>query len=269
MALLAALESADSTRFLSITGNGLATFLNTGDPERDVLERERLLDAIHRKGFRIAARGETRKELYLGNNPEPFPAPLVKTDVGWNFDEKEGAREVLARRIRANESAVLEQCRRFREAELAYHSQRQDADQAFAARIRSAPGRHDGLFGSGAADEDESPLGPRFAAAAFEEQQPGETPHPLFGYYFKILTAQGPYAPHGAANHGTNGRLSNGFALVAWPAHYGVSGIRSFLINHLGELHQKDLGTDTALTAEGMSVYNPDVSWIKAGNNDE
>jgi hypothetical protein len=212
--------------------------------------------------------GYDRVELYVGDIPQAFPAPLVRTNRGWRFDEAAGARELTARRIHANEIAVLEHCLRFRDAELAVYAQRRDGNYSYAAKARSTTGKRDGLFWSGANDEDQSPLGPSFAAA-FLERETGEPSVPHFGYYFKILTAQGPDAPGGTTDYRVNGQLRKGFALVAWPAQYGVAGVRSFLINHLGDLHQKDLGPDTAHAAGTMSIYNPDGSWSRVHTYDE
>lgn len=259
-ALLASIESGDQPRFVSIAGSLMAPLLNSGDAERDALEKERLVEAAHRRGIRIVPRGRDRVDVYVGDIPQSFPAPLVRTEDGWRFDEAAGARELTARRMRVNEIGVLEQCRRFRDAELAVYAKRREGNYSFAVKARSTPGKHDGLFWSGANDEDESPMGPSFAGAFMET---GEKPVPFFGYYFKILTAQGPDAPGGPRDYFVAGQLRNGFALVAWPAQYGVAGVRSFLINHLGDLHQKDLGPDTAHAAGTMSIYNPDSSWSK------
>lgn len=243
----------------------MAPLLNSGDAERDGFERARLVDAAHRLGIRIVSQGADRLELYVGDIPQAFPAPLVKTELGWRFDEEAGVREVTARRIQANEIAALEQCRRFRDAELTAYAERRAGGYNYAAKARSTPGKRDGLFWS---NEDESPIGPSFAAA-FVELESGEPPVPHFGYLFKILTGQGPDAPGGSADYRVNGQLRNGFALIAWPAHYGAAGVRSFLIDHLGDLHQKDLGPDTARTAESMSIYNPDSSWSRVDTYDK
>ena len=252
-ALLAAMEAGDYGRFLSIAGPPMASFWNTGDPERDSFERERLLDAARRRGIKIAARGGDRGQLYLGDLPQPFPAPLVKTASGWRFDGDAGAQEVAARRIRRNELAAVELCRRLREAQFAYLERPRDGDAAFAQKIRSTPGRHDGLFWSGPGEEDQSPLGPTFAAAAFAERQPAESPRPLLGYYIRILPSQG---------------LRKGFALIAWPAEYGIDGVRSFLMNHLGDVYQNDLGPATGRTAERMTVFSPDRGWSRVFSSD-
>ena len=259
-ALLASIESEDESRFLSIAGSLMAGLLNSGDGERDRFERARLVEAARRRGLRLVSRGSGRLALYVGDIPQAFPAPLVKTGLGWQFDADSGIRELTARRIHSNEVAVGEQCWRFHDAELSFYAQAHDGNYRYATSVRSARGEHDGLFWADPDSEDESPIGPSFAAA-FMESQPGELPVPLFGYYFKILTAQGPDAPGGTADYRVDGQLRKGFALVAWPARYGVAGVRSFLISHHGNLYQKDLGPDTPYVAGGMSIYNPDNSW--------
>jgi hypothetical protein len=187
----------------------------------------------------------------------------VFSGTRWSFDGEAGLAVLTAERIQRNETAIIEQCRRFRAAEMAYRALPGKGVPGFASKIRSAPGQHDGLVWQGTGDEDGSLLGPLFAAAAYAERAPGEEPAPLFGYYFKVLTAQGIHAPGGAQDYRANGLLLNGFALIAWPAAYGVSGAHSFLINHLGSLYRKDLGSQTADAVERLAVFDPDPSWEK------
>jgi hypothetical protein len=267
-ALLAAVEAGDYPRFLAITGSRMTPFWTTGDPERNTLDRQFLVDAVRRRGIRIASHADGRAELYVGDISKPFPAPLVRTESGWRFDEDAGAQELAARFVSRNEAAIVDACRQFREAEYTYLAVPREGGRAFAARIRSTPGRRDGLFWSAEGGEDESPLGPSFAAAAYLEQQAGESPRPLFGYYFRILTAQGPAAMGGALDYRANGGLRRGFALVAWPAEYGASGFRSFLINHFGDVYQQDLGPESARIAEAMSAFNPVRGWRRVFNDD-
>jgi len=267
-ALLAALESRDYSGFLMIAGPQMASFWSSGDAERDSIEREHLLEAARRCGFKVAAPSADRRDVYFGDVPQPFPAPLVRTESGWQFDEDAGAQEMAARRIRRDEIAVVELCRHFRDAEFAYLALLPDGEPSFAHKIRSSPGKHDGLFWSGGSQDDESPLGPAFAAAVFAERGPAESPKPLFGYYYKILVAQGPDAQGGSLDYRANGRLRKGFALIAWPAQYGVDGFRSFLVNHFGDVYRKDLGPDTARIAEGTSIFNPDRTWTKVNDDD-
>ena len=262
-ALLGAFELNDFQHFVSVAGSRMAAFWTSGDPDRDAMERDLFLGAARKCGIRIDAGAAGRAMLYVGDLAEPFPAPLVRGDDGWRFDDDAGAAELTARRIRRNETAIMELCRRFREAEFVFRQLGHEQSQAFAQKIRSTPGQHDGLVWLERGEEDESPLGPLFAAAAFEDRGPGGEQRPLFGYYFRILTAQGPDAPGGALDYRVNGTLRKGFALVAWPAEYGVSGQHTFLINHLGDMYRKDLASDTGRLAEEMTVFNPDRSWTR------
>jgi len=267
-ALLVALETDDYPLFLAVAGQQVAGFWNTGDPEKDALDRSRFVDAARRKGVREDAWKGERRLLYVGQIEQPFPAPLVKTAAGWRFDDDAGLRELLTRRIRRNEIAAIELCERFHDAEYEYFGMARGGVRSFATKIRSTPGQHDGLFWSDGGEEDESPMGPPFAAAAFAESQPADGARPLFGYYFKILPAQGPDAAGGALDYRSNGRLHKGFALIAWPAEYGIDGTRSFLINHFGNVYQKDLGADTGRIAGTMTVFNPDQSWRRFRGQD-
>jgi len=267
-ALLDALASGDYSLFLAVAGPQMAQFWVAGDPEKDPCDRERFAEAARRNGIQTDNATENRRTLYAVSVAQPFPAPLVKTDSGWRFDDDAGSRELAARRIRRNEIAVIELCLRFREAEYTYFGMFTGGAQAFAARIRSTPGQHDGLFWSELGAEDESPLGPPFAAAAYAERQAADGTQPLFGYYFKILPAQGPDAGGGVLDYRTKGQLRKGFALIAWPAEYGADGTQSFLLNHFGDIYQKDLGADTARIAEGMAAFNPDRSWRRINDLD-
>jgi hypothetical protein len=164
-----------------------------------------------------------------------------------------------------NEAAVVNVCFGYVEAQLLYF--REDHANGgfleFAQKIRSTPGKRDGLYWPLDGDEDESPLGPQFAAAAVTEDRSGAGSRPYFGYYFKVLLAQGPEAPGGARDYRVDGHLVTGFALIAWPAEHGVTGVRSFLVNHLGDVYAKDLGPDTPRVAASMPAFDPDRSWLK------
>ena len=172
---------------------------------------------------------------------------------------------VQPRSVFENEAAVVNVCASYVEAQLIYFrsDHRAGGFLEFAQRIRSTPGTHDGLYWAMDADQDESPLGPNFAAAAVTEEQADIESRPYFGYYFKVLLSQGPEATGGARDYRVNGHLIAGFALIAWPAEYGVSGVHSFLVNHLGEMYARDLGPDTQRAALGMTAFAPDRSWTK------
>jgi hypothetical protein len=166
-----------------------------------------------------------------------------------------------------NESAAIDMCLGYVDAQVAYFRsvRRDDGYLAFAAKILSSPGMHDGLYWDPREAGDESPIGPKFAAAAAAELDPSET-RPLFGYYFKILSAQGPEAVGGARDYHVDGRLIAGFALVAWPAEYGVTGFRTFQVNHLGEVYARDSGPDTGRATLAMTAFAPDRTWTKVAS---
>ena len=163
-----------------------------------------------------------------------------------------------------NEAAVINVCASYVEGQMIYFHSFRDPQGflGFASRIHSTPAMHDGLYWPVDSGEDESPMGPQFAAAAFTEAPSGIS-RPYFGYYFKILYAQGPDALGGARDYRVDGRLVTGFALIAWPAEYGASGVHSFVVNHLGDVYSKDLGPNTDRDAIGMSAFSPDRTWTR------
>jgi hypothetical protein len=171
----------------------------------------------------------------------------------------------LTRSIAGNERAVIDICRTYVEAQFMYFRTDHNADGflAFAQKIRSSPGSQDGLYWRLENGQDESPIGPNFAAAAVSEEQPPGNPRPFFGYYVKTLLSQGPEAIGGTRDYRVDGRLLTGFALIAWPASYGVTGVRSFMINHLGDVYAIDLGGETSRVAPAMSAFAPDRRWTK------
>jgi DUF2950 family protein len=247
-ALVAAVQTNNRLLLLSITGQEIDRLLGTGDPERDAAERESFIEAARTIRFEKVVEDARMVLLYPGNAEEPFPAPLVKTGSGWCFDGESGLDRATRRRIRRNELAAIELCHRYFDAQMEYStSDHGGGRSAFASRIRSTPGTHDGLYWPIEGGADESPMGPLFAAAAFAEQQTGVRPVPYFGYFFKVLVANSPE--------------SRGFALLAWPAEYGVSGLRSFLISDLDQVYQKDLGVDSARAAGRITAFQLDGGW--------
>jgi hypothetical protein len=207
--------------------------------------------------------------LELGYDLWPFPIPIVKKDGGWFFDTSVGKDELLNRRIGKNELATLPVMRAYVDAQREYASADRDDSEVlkYAQRLVSSPGKHDGLYWPPESDEDESPLGPLVAFAQVEGYSPEMREEdevergPYHGYYFKILTRQGKHAPGGKYNYVINGNMIGGFALVAWPAAYGDSGIMTFIVNQRGRVYQKDLGPRTSKIARKRSEYDPDPSW--------
>jgi len=218
------------------------------------------------EGWRLVDQGPDRKTLIVGNEAWPFPVPIVKDGATWRFDAAAGKEEVGARRIGRNELAVIETCRAYVVAQRRYAAQGHDSKPAgmYARSFRSDAGKQNGLYWPIARGQKRSPLGDLVAEAA-EQERPlatnGGAPSTFHGYYFKILTAQGPAASGGAKSYVVNGDMSGGFALVAWPAQYDVTGVMTFSVNQDGILYERDLGLETERVAKSMTQYNPDPSW--------
>jgi Protein of unknown function (DUF2950) len=215
--------------------------------------------------WQLVDQGNDTKVLVIGHEGWPFPVPVTKGAGGWHFDAAAGKEEVLARRIGRNELAAMRICRTYVAAQELYAERGHDGQPRaiYARTFRSDPGRQNGLYWPASRGQKRSPLGDLVAHAA-EEGKPldkeGSQPSPFHGYYFKIITAQGAAAPGGAKDYIVNGQMSGGFALVAWPAQYDVTGIMTFVINRDGIVHEKDLGPDTDAQAR-KTLYNPDASW--------
>ncbi|HWD19397.1 MAG TPA: DUF2950 domain-containing protein [Verrucomicrobiae bacterium] len=211
--------------------------------------------------------------LRLGWDAWPFPIPLVKTHSKWMFDTKAGREEILNRRIGEDELAVISVCHSYVDAQREYASQLHDGGDVleFAQHLRSSPGKHDGLYWHAEPDEDPSPLGPLISEAhaegySHENKILAEPQNPYHGYYFKILTRQGSHAPAGKYDYLINGHLIGGFALIAWPAEWGNTGVMSFIVNQQDQVYQKNLGHHTDSLARHMKTYDPDPSWQLAGS---
>lgn len=207
--------------------------------------------------------------LELGDDLWPFPIPIAKENGGWFFDTETGKDELLNRRIGTNELATIPVMRAYVEAQREYAASDQDGDEIleFAQRLVSSPGKHDGLYWPPDFEGDVSPLGPLVAFAQLEGYSPELREEdeaqrgPFHGYYFRILTSQGKHARGGKYDYVINGKMIAGFALVAWPAEYGDSGIMTFIVNQQGRVYQKDLGSKTSKLAARMKAFDPDPSW--------
>ena len=210
--------------------------------------------------------------LEIGADGWPFPIPLVKQDGQWFFDTAAGKEEILARRIGRDEMGAINVCNAYVEAQREYAGQDRlgNGVLAYAQFLRSTPGTHDGLFWpTNQPGEELSPLGPLVAQARVEGYQRtakmlNDEQAPYHGYYFKILTRQGKHAPGGKYNYIINGRMIAGFALVAWPAEWGNTGMMTFIVNQQGRVYQKNLGSKTAKTAKAIITYDPDDTWTPA-----
>lgn len=199
-----------------------------------------------------------RRVIVLGNLLWPFPFPLVKNDKGWQFDTAGGLEEILARRIGENELAAIDNCRNYIEAQQDYASEDRDDDNVleFAQKLMSSEGAHDGLYWP-SENGDESPAGPFVVEAKLQ----GAPDQGYFGYRYRILKGQGKNIAGGQYDYVINGNMIAGYALIAWPARYGETGIKTFVVSHQGNIYEKDLGPETAKLAEQITRFNPDKTW--------
>ena len=265
-ALIEALKSKDAKAVEAIFGPGSRDLLWSGDPVADETAREQFLRRYAEKS-RLEVSG-AKASLTLGNDDWPFAIPIMKKEGLWSFDSKQGREEILARRIGLNELSAIQACLAYVDAQRDYGLKDRDGDGLleYAQKFRSDKGKKNGLYWEVKAGDEQSPLGPLFAEAqekGYTVKQSGGKPAPYYGYYYRILTAQGKSAPGGAYDYVVNGSMIGGFAMVAYPAKYGSSGIMTFIVNHDGVVYQKDLGKNTEKTAQAMKLFNPDSTWKK------
>lgn len=262
-AFVAALQKNDQKELGRLLGPGIEGLLSSGDPVQDQADRERFLAAYANK-HSLQAEGEDSQVLVVGDNDWPFPIPLVEHKGKWHLDGNAGADELVYRRVGRNELGAIAVSRGFVAAQQEYASQGHDGDPAgiYALKLISDEGTQNGLYWPVADGETPSPAGPFVASAAAEGYRRSDTgPTPYHGYYYRMLYAQGPNAAGGAKDYFNGGVLTEGFALVAWPAEYGVSGVQTFIVNQDGTVFQKDLGEDTATAADAILLFDPDSSW--------
>ncbi|MGE5170177.1 MAG: DUF2950 domain-containing protein [Rudaea sp.] len=259
-ALVAAVRAANAGAMARILGPGSVKLIRSGDPVADRHARERFLEAYDRQS-RIEVEADAKATLLIGDNDWPFPFPIVHRAPGWQFDARSGAEEVLNRRIGRNELAAIQVCLAYVDAQREYALGAGNAEgmHAYAMRLVSRPGKKDGLYWPVREGEPASPLGP-LASKAKEE---GYRAQPYHGYYYRILTRQGASARGGAYDYVVDGKMIGGFALVAYPALWGASGVMTFIVNHDGIVYQKNLGPKTAAIAGAMARFDPDSSWAR------
>jgi len=262
--LIDTVKAGNLDSLLEFFGPESQDLVASSDPATGKRNREVFLVAAA-EGWRLADRGPNHKELIVGHEHWPFAIPLVKDADGWRFDTAAGKEEVLARRIGRNELAVVNVCRSYVAAQLAYATVAHDGKPAgvFAEAFESDAGRQNGLYWPAKPNAPRSPLGSLLADAGDDpERRAANTqPTPFHGYFFRILLAQGPAAPGGALDYVVNGKMSGGFALVAWPAQYDATGVMTFIVNRDGIVYEKDLGPDTSATVTSLTRYDPDATW--------
>jgi len=264
-ALFVAMQAPNEQAALSVLGPTAKEVLSSGDPTQDADTKAGFVvryQAMHR--FVTEADGTVT--LIVGAENWPFPIPLVNKQGKWYFDTDAGKDEILFRRIGENEIAAQDACQNLVEAEKEYFARPPAGlPKQFAQKLVSTEGRHDGLYWHGAYDEFYSPINALIAYAygTGAKNQVGD-PVPYNGYFFRILTRQGPHAPGGTKSYVVNGVMTEGFAFIAYPAEYSSSGVMTFIVDESGTIYEKDLGPDTTKIAEGTTSYDPDSTWHAA-----
>jgi hypothetical protein len=252
---------------------GLLEMLGPGGKEV-VFSGDETMDRANRETFALAAQDKTTLYsmspntvfLLVGDDDWPFPIPLVKGEKGWTWDTAAGKEEILSRRIGRDELSAMSLCKTFVEAQREYALANPDTKRVgvYAQRFLSTEGKRDGLYWPAKEGEPASPMGPLVAKASqdgYTAAAGSSGPRPFYGYFFKILRSQGKNAPGGARDYVKDGKMTGGFALVAWPAQYGNSGIMTFLVNQTGIVFEKDLGPKTGDVAKATEQFNPDLTW--------
>lgn len=260
-ALVSALEAQDQKALLVIFGKEAKPLIASSDPLSERERRQAFLEA-YGEAHSFTEPDPSTRVLELGSDKFPFAIPLVKDEGGWRFDTAAGEEELLARRIGHNELATIQACLAYVDAQREYYARKPMGEpMRYAQRIASNKGKRDGLYWTTADGEDPSPLGDLFANASMTPVTGDKTSRPYFGYRYRILTRQGPNAAGGAFDYIAHGKMIGGFALIAYPADYGLSGVMTFLVNHDGVVFEKDLGAKTAKEAAAIDSFNPDDSW--------
>jgi hypothetical protein len=252
-ALIDAAGKNDTAQLSALFGPNGKQLLTSGDPQKDKAERQEFSElAARRHELQASTLNAKVRIIMIGSEDWPFPVPIVQANGKWRFETSQGAIEMRARKIGANELDAIEICAGYVEAQQAYASQVRDKHGVleYAQQIMSSPGEHDGLYwpGGGA-------LVPQGFAEA-ESRTGASKPKPYHGYYFRVLKSQGPDAPQGQHIYVSKESMIGGFALVAWPAVHGVTGVHTFIVNQDGIVYERDLGTAAPVTR-----YNPDKSW--------
>jgi hypothetical protein len=270
-AMIDALKTNDTWTLQAILGPGSKDLVFSGDEVADKTASGQFVARYEEKN-RLEQVDNRKVVLHIGNDDWPFPIPVVKTGKSWSFDTKAGKHEILARRIGGNELSTIQTCLVYVDAqrEYALKDRNKNGLLEYAQKFGSTPGQKDGLYWESKEGEEESPLGPAVAKAVSEgygrktkKQITGDEPTSYHGYYYRILKAQGKHAPGGAYDYVVNGAMIGGFAVVAYPAQYGNSGIMTFIVNQDGVVYQKNLRKNTTKIAQAMEKFDPDKTWKK------
>jgi hypothetical protein len=266
-ALVAALQTNDQTGLLSVLGPEGKEIISSGDPIEDKNDRGMFVQEYHQM-HRLVTEPDGTTTLYIGAENWPTPIPLVHKGSAWYFDTAAGKQEILYRRIGRNELTVIQTCHELVDAEKEYYAGPHDGDSGkqYAQKFFSDPNEHNGLYWQPGPGEAESPIGPLLASAAAEGYTPNpeHKPQPFQGYYFRILSGQGTNTPGGARSYIVDGKMTGGFAFLAFPAEYGSSGVMTFIVDQDGIVYEKGLGPRTAEIAKTLKRYDRDATWHKA-----
>jgi hypothetical protein len=263
-ALFDAMQAQDEQAPLSILGPAAKEVLSSGDPDEDSSARVGFV-VKYQEMHRFVTEANGTVTLIVGAENWPFPIPLVNNHGSWYFDTPAGKDEILFRRIGRNELSAVDACRELVEAQKQYFAHPPaDLPKQFAQKLVSNEGQHNGLYWHGASDEFDSPINPLIAYArqSLPQDQVGEHV-PFNGYMFRILTSQGRHAPGGAKGYIVDGKMSAGFAFVAYPVDYRSSGVMTFIVDESGTIYEKDLGPNTTNLAQSMTIFDPDSTWHK------
>jgi hypothetical protein len=266
---VAAVRSGDSKAMLAVLGNDAKSLIQSGDAVADRNGRENFVKSYD-EANRLEKAGESKVVLSTGKDDWPFPIPIVKSGDAWRFDTEAGKDELINRRVGRNELAAMKVALAYADAQREYYLRNPQNDKLlqYAQKILSAQSKRDGLYWPTKEGEAPSPLGPLVAGVRARGYSEAGTKagvgEPYFGYRYRILKAQGPDARGGAYDYVVRGRMIGGFALVAYPASYGSSGVMTFIVNHDGVVYEKDLGPGTAEAARKMTRFNPDKGWKKS-----
>jgi Protein of unknown function (DUF2950) len=267
--LIKATGDYDVPTLLQIFGPAGRDFVTTADPVQDKNAGAKFAEMARMKNsVQIDQKNPNRATIVVGDDDWPFPVPLVKKGAKWHFDTDKGRQEILFRRIGANELDAIQVCRGYVEAQDDYASTIHDDSgvNQYAQKIISTPGKQDGLYWQNADGTSGGPIS-ESVAKAIEEGYSVDKRSAFHGYYFKILKGQGPDAPLGKLDYVIQGAMIGGFALIAAPAEYRVTGVKTFIVGPQGIVYQKDLGPDTLKIAKGIELYNPDKTWQPTDDN--
>jgi hypothetical protein len=260
-AFVAASDTNDEAALEGMLGPKAKELLSSGDPTQDQNERRSFVQQYNER-HKFVREGPDKVKMSVGNSEWFLPFPIVRAEGAWHFDVEAGAEELVYRRIGQNELDAIRVVRALYDAQKTYAANGHDGNPAgiYAQRFRSKPGTEEGLYWETKEGESESPAGVFVAEATGEGYEPGRKKIPFHGYYYRILTAQGPHALGGAKDYVIDGKMTGGFGIVAYPAEYRSSGVMTFIVGPKGRIFQKDLGETTENAMKAM-VFDPDNSW--------